>query len=151
VPDLVTTSETRAAMRQHPLRCPSAQPEMEGAQVLGVVEGSIDEPLVSYLNETVPVSPELLAMSGPVKPTEVFRFAAHCEEHACRHFDGSRCRLATRIIQILPPATEAVPACLIRPSCRWYRQEGRAACLRCPQIVTENCQPTEHMARAAGY
>lgn len=133
------------------MRCPSAQPDMQGAQVLGVVGGSVDEPQLSYLNETVPVNAELLAMSGPIKPTEIFRFAAHCEEHACRHFDGSSCRLATRIVQMLPAVSEMLPSCLIRPSCRWFRQEGRAACFRCPQIVTQNCQPSEQMAHAAGY
>lgn len=92
---------------------------------MGVVEGSVDEPRLSYLTETVPVSAQLLEMSGTIKPTEIFRFAAHCEEHACRHFDGSRCRLATRIVQMLPAATEALPACLIRPSCRLV-SSGRA-------------------------
>lgn len=129
--------------------CPSAQPEMEASRVLGVVGGTTEAPELAYLNELLPVTEELLASAGPVQPTEVFRFAAHCEEKSCRHFDGTHCRLASRIVQILPAVTEALPACLIRPECRWYQQEGRAACLRCPQIVTLTYEPSEEFRSAA--
>lgn len=132
-----------------PLLCPSAQPEMAGSRILGVVGGTPETPGLAYLNESVPVTDDLLARTAPLKPTEVFRFAAHCEEKACRHFDGSRCQLATRIVQILPAVTEALPACLIRPTCRWYQQEGRAACQRCPQVVTLTFEPSDEFRRAA--
>lgn len=129
--------------------CPSAQPDMAGSRVLGVVGGCAEAPLISYLNEALPVTDGLLALVGAVKPTEVFRFSAPCEERACRHFDGSRCQLATRIVQILPAVGEALPACLIRPECRWYQQEGKAACQRCPQIVTQIYEPSDDMRKAA--
>ena len=138
-----------AALLDRSLLCPSAQPDMAGSRVLGVVGGSAGAPLVSYLNEVLPVTNEVLAMTGTVKPTEVFRFSAPCEERACRHYDGSRCQLATRIVQILPAVTEALPACLIRPECRWYQQEGKAACQRCPQVVTQIYEPSEEMRKAA--
>lgn len=136
-------------MREQPLLCPSAQPDMAGSRVLGVVGGSAGAPLISYLNEVLPVTSEVLGMAGTVKPTEVFRFSAPCEERACRHFDGSRCQLATRIVQILPAVTDGLPACLIRPECRWYQQEGKAACQRCPQVVTQIYEPSDEMRRAA--
>jgi hypothetical protein len=44
---------------------------------------------------------------------------------------------------------ESLPACRIRPDCRWFVQEGRAACLRCPQIVTYSVNPTEELSLAA--
>jgi len=138
-----------AAVPDRPLLCPSAQPDMAGSRVLGVVGGSAEAPLVSYLNEVLPVTNDLLALADTVKPTEVFRFSAPCEERACRHFDGSHCQLATRIVQILPAMTEALPACLIRPECRWYQQEGKAACQRCPQIVTQIYEPSNKMRKAA--
>jgi hypothetical protein len=140
--------ETETATAR-PLLCPSAQPEMAGSRVLGVVAGQTDAPQVAYLNQALPVTDELLALAGSVKPTEIFRFSAPCEERACRHFDGSHCQLATRIVQILPAVTEALPACLIRPECRWYQQEGRAACQRCPQIVTQVYEPSDQMRKAA--
>jgi hypothetical protein len=131
------------------LLCPSAQPEMARAQIIGVVERTGEEARVAYLNERLPLSGEMLAMAGTVKATTVFRIGAHCEEQACSHFDGTRCQLATRIVQILPAVSEALPACVIRSECRWYAQEGRAACLRCPQVVTEICHAGEAMRRAA--
>ncbi len=131
------------------LLCPSAQPEMKACRVLGVVGGTAEHPEVAYLSQPLPVTEGLLRLAAPVKPTEVFRFAAYCEEKACRHFDGTRCRLATRIVQILPAVTDGLPACIIRPTCRWYQQERKAACLRCPQVVTQTYEASEDYRRAA--
>ena len=129
--------------------CPSAQPEMAGSVVFGVVGGTADEPRSIPLSQPQPVTPELLALSGPVKPTEVFRFAAPCAGHACKHFDGSLCRLAGRIVEKLAPVVASLPFCRLRPHCRWWLQEGRAACMRCPQIVTEQCSSSELMHHVA--
>lgn len=116
--------------------CPSAQPGMDHCRVLGVVQRDGPTPVVQYLNQLLPATPEVLAMSAPLKPTEVFRLAATCAEHKCPHFDGADCRLATRIVQILPAVVEALPPCIIRQECRWYSQEGGEACKRCPEITT---------------
>jgi hypothetical protein len=137
------------ALRETHLICPSAQPEMEGSRVLGVVGGTPDAPELAYLNQYLPVTEELIAITQPVKPTQVMRFAAPCQEKACCHFDGANCNLVTRIVQILPAVTEALPPCLIRPACRWYQQEGRHACQRCPQIVTHVDDPDDRMRMAA--
>jgi hypothetical protein len=137
------------SVRAMSLLCPSAQPEMADSRVLGVVGGEPGALEIAYLNETLPVTQGLLSLTAPFKPTEVFRFSATCEGTACCHFDGSQCRLVTRIVQLLPAVTEVLPACLIRPACRWHKQEGKAACLRCPQIVTQTYEPNEEMRRAA--
>lgn len=131
------------------LMCPSAQPEMAGPVILGVRDASLDGALISFLEEPVPVSTELLALSEPLPPTEVFRIAARCEEKACRHFDGSSCHLATRIVQILPVVVDTLPPCKIRHECRWFQQEGRPACLRCPQVITRMDNPSEPYRLAA--
>jgi hypothetical protein len=130
--------------------CPSALPHMEGCTVLGVVGGSSEEPRLAYLAEPRPVTPELLALAGPVPPTTVFRFGAPCAGHGCKHFDGVDCQLVTRIVQLLPPVVDGLPACHLRPECRWWQQEGKAACLRCPLIVTDVRNPSELMQQAAG-
>jgi hypothetical protein len=116
--------------------CPSAQPGMEDCRVLGLVRWEGPAPRVQYLNQPLPATPEVLAMAAPLKPTEVFRLSATCAEHRCPHFDGADCQLATRVVQILPAAVESLPPCIIRRDCRWYSQEGGAACLRCPEITT---------------
>lgn len=119
-----------------PAACPSAQPDMQDAQLLGVVSGPPEAPRLAYLNARLPVSDALLKAAEPVPAIKVMRFAARCEEQKCTHFDGSNCTLAQRVVSMLPEVTEMLPPCVIRSTCRWYRQEGRAACMRCPQIVT---------------
>ncbi len=116
--------------------CPSAQPGMDGCRILGVVEHDGDRPIVSYLNEHVPATPPVLALAAPLKPTEVFRLAATCAERQCPHFDGADCRLATRVVRLMPAVVETLPPCLIRKVCRWYAQERGAACRRCPGVTT---------------
>lgn len=118
--------------------CPSSQPDKDNAVVFGVVEGTIEKPRVAYLERSQPVNEEIQQLSAPVKATEMMRLASPCHEQGCVHFDGSDCRLAQRIVEQLPTVTEVLPACQIRSSCRWWQQEGKSACLRCPQVVTEN-------------
>jgi len=111
--------------------------------------GTATEPRLAYLDQTAPATDEILEMAKPVQPTEVFRLAAPCVESKCCHFDGRNCQLATRIVQILPAVAEVLPTCAIRKDCRWFQQEGKAACMRCPQVVTLNCAASDSMQRAA--
>lgn len=132
------------------LRCPSAQPGMADAEVLGLVETTPEGPRVAYVNGHVPASEELLRSAAPLEPTEIFRLSARCEEKKCTHFDGSRCQLAVRIVDMMPAVGDYLPPCSIRRTCRWYAQEGRAACLRCPQVVTHNKTAGNLLVRVAG-
>jgi hypothetical protein len=125
--------------------CPSAQPDWEGSRVLGIVGGTAEEPCLAYLKDLQPVTDELLALTQPVNPTEVFRFAAPCAGHACQHFDGSNCHLVQKTVRLLSPVVDTLPPCHLRSQCRWWQQEGKAACLRCPQVVTEIANPTEQL------
>jgi len=123
---------------------------MKDLRLIGVVTLDEGAQRVAYLNEAVSMTEELLASAAPAEPREVFRMAAHCEESRCTHFNGVKCKLATRIVQILPAVVDELPVCLIRASCRWYMQEGKPACLRCPQIVTQPIEPSleyEHAVR----
>jgi hypothetical protein len=125
---------------------------MEGLVVFGVRDGTAGldgAPRVGYLAEPVPASDEVLALSGQVGPTELFRLAAPCGGMKCRHFDGSDCRLVTRIVTLLPTVVQSVPPCSIRPDCRWWKQEGKAACMRCPQVITERYDPPDAIRQAA--
>jgi hypothetical protein len=131
------------------LLCPSARPEMDDSIVFGVIVGTSKEPRLAHLIKPQPVTNDLLALADPVTPTEIFRFAAACAENDCQHFDGAKCRLATRIIENLPTVSEELPPCSIRSTCRWWQQEGKAVCMRCPQIVTEHYSPSERLRQAA--
>ena len=79
----------------------------------------------------------------------MLRIASSCQEKGCLHFDGSDCRLAAKIVEQLPTVTKSLPPCQIRNSCRWWQQEGKSACLRCPQVVTENYYSSPLLERVA--
>lgn len=118
------------------LACPSAQPDMADARVLGVIGGTTVQPEVAYLAPGTAVDLPSADQLGPLDVTHVFRFAAKCEEHRCAHFAMGRCSLAARIVEQLPEVVELLPRCQIRTTCRWFAEHGAAACRRCPQVVT---------------
>jgi hypothetical protein len=129
--------------------CPSARPEIKDSVVFGLIGGKVAEPRVTYLKQSLAVTDELLAKASPVTPTEIFRTAAPCVEKGCQHFDGQDCRLATRVAEKLPAVVAELPPCSIRRDCRWWQQEGKAACMRCPQVITDNYNPSQLMQAVA--
>lgn len=131
--------------------CPSARHDWDGARLFAVVGGTPERPETAYLEHTEPITDSLLELAGPVEPTEVFRFAAPCARSGCQHFDGGRetCRLAEKTVRVVPVMFETLPKCAIRRDCRWWKQEGVAACKRCPQVVTVNYAPSDAMRTAA--
>jgi len=136
---------------EKPILCPSAQPDMADAKVFGVMTGKQEAGLrVGYLTEAQPVTPDVIAASAPAAPTEVMRIAAPCMGHGCGHFDGTNCKLATRIATMFDPVVRTLPRCAIRPTCRWFKQEGPAACFRCPQVVTDLRTASELQREVAG-
>jgi hypothetical protein len=123
---------------------------MDGAVAFGIVEGTVEEPRVTYLREPLPVTDQLLDLAKPVEPTEVFRFAAPCAESGCQHFDGEACQLGHKVAQnVSVTIAGRLPACRIRPSCRWFHEQGPAACARCPLIVTTDYRPSDELREAA--
>jgi hypothetical protein len=130
-------------------RCPSAPADASNAVVLGVVLGTAFEPRLTLLADPIAANSDILALAGEALPTEVFRFAAPCAAHRCRHFRNEKCQLAERIVATLPEVVSGLPSCRIRPTCRWWQQEGREACVRCPQIVTYQDNPDERIRAAA--
>lgn len=132
--------------------CPSAQAHMDGAQVFAVVGGTVEQPEVTYLDHALPVTPELAAMTAPVDPAEVFRIGAPCAMGpACWHFSETqqKCRLAQRTVALAPVVVSKPPRCAIRPTCQWWHQEGVSACLRCPQVVTNDAAPSDRVRDTA--
>jgi hypothetical protein len=134
-------------VNQPALLCPSAQPDMPGAKVHGVVDPASGR--VLYLDVPVAATPELLATTSPLLPTEVLRFSAPCQGSICAHFADSACTLGDRLVHILPASSAALPSCAIRPTCRWFRQQGGQACARCDNIVTDEFSRSAIMAALA--
>ncbi len=131
------------------MSCPSAQPEHAEAEIIGIVRGPTGATTVEPLPRSVPISALIDLIPASVRPTEVLRFAAPCAEQSCRHFDLGTCLLAKRIVSSLPKVSDRLGLCAIRPTCRWFRQEGSAACRRCPQVITEPYMTTELIREVA--
>ncbi len=123
--------------QSRPLSCPSAPALDEGAQVFGVVVGGASTPQVAYLERPVRLTDEVRALADGLKPSEVFRMVGRCVESTCVHFSGSHCELGERIAAAEAPSDAELPSCSIRAHCRWFAEQQVAACLRCPQIVTD--------------
>ena len=125
-------------------QCPSAPSSSEDGVVFGVVFYKGDHSEVHYLTQPVPVTHELLGLTGNVPPATVLRVGAPCAQQQCIHFSGETCSLAARIVKRLGEADiEHLPACSLRKNCLWFDQEGIAACRRCPQISTWNMHPSQ--------
>jgi len=127
-----------------PPLCPSAHTSAPGARLFGVqVRTERGDRQLAYLTETHPITEKVMELAGSAPPHEVLRVAAHCIEGKCPHWNGEGCRLATRVATMLPPAVSAMPRCAIRPNCLWFKQEGPAACMRCPQVATIDQHPSD--------
>jgi hypothetical protein len=113
------------------------------------VGGTPEQAQIAFLDEPAMPNETLLALADPLQPTEVFRFTAPCAAAACNHFGEGRCRLASKIVRLLPEVTSEPPPCAIRPQCRWRSQEGPTACRRCPQVVTHDGLQSEAWQNAA--
>ena len=130
------------------IQCPSAQPSAD-AVVIGVVTGAGQERRIGYLTEPQAATERVLELAAPAVPTEVFRLASPCMGEGCKHFAGGACTLVQRVVASLDPVVSALPPCRIRPVCRWFRQEGPDACVRCPQVITTTYDATELQRQVA--
>lgn len=117
--------------------CPSAQPHLKDARVIGVVLGEGATPRVAYLEKGVTVSVDDLESLADVRATRVLRFAARCESGSCAQFRDGACRLGRDVVAMVGQADSTPPACSIRRTCRWFAENGPSVCLRCSRVVTD--------------
>lgn len=117
--------------------CPSATCET-GAAVIGVVN---QEGFVSLLPQKIDVTDEFAAIAHQgTAPEKRFRFTNTCVEGGCRQWNGARCTVIDRVLQVNESfdGFMGLPTCSIRSNCRWYHQSGNKACAVCPFIITDN-------------
>ena len=116
--------------------CPSAPPQA-GALLLGrfTEEGSL-----AFAAKPLPVTASFLAAAEATGDIgKRFRFASRCTQSACSRWQNGKCSVGMAAARVAeqqklekPPD---LPACVIRPQCRWFAQEGAAACRICPHVV----------------
>jgi hypothetical protein len=120
--------------------CPSA-PAVEGRSALLGIVGR-DGRLV-YTASSPQVTAELLGAltADGHRPEAVARFSGRCVnsgcafwvDDACRAIDVAHSQLDTHLP---PPHSAELPECGIRPTCRWWAQEGPSACRVCAYVTT---------------
>jgi hypothetical protein len=127
------------------LDCPSAATSSQDAEIFGVVGGSVDAPRVHYLEKPVPVTTELLENLGEARAGEVLRIRGRCAQGGCVHYADHCCTLGRKIAELPHQGPAKLPPCAIRSTCRWFAEQGKSACQRCPSIVTEIVAPAERI------
>ena len=127
-----------AADEQAPALCPSARAE-PGATLLGVI--GVDGQ-VAYLKTKLEIDQDFIDEASEYgAPEERFRFSGKCVEGKCMQWDNgaSRCGVLDGVAPLLGRGDAEAPLqpCVIRGACRWFRQDGAAACRICPGVITE--------------
>jgi hypothetical protein len=123
---------------------PALCPSTPGAVLIGVVE---EDGRVANLGTPLPVDIgflEVARANGP--PEQRFRFASRWAEGHCCQWDGQGCGLIDRVLGHVAAAgalemPASLPRCAIRAGCRWWRQQGAAACTVCPLVITDTGMP----------
>ncbi len=127
------------------LLCPSAVAK-PGAELFGVQNASGH---IEYLNEPIVINKTFLETARQGRsPEERFRFASNCIKNGCGHWTGQEtgCGLIDKVVEAVNRKAEAtLVACTIRDRCRWFHQQGAAACANCDEIV-RNLRTREAMS-----
>lgn len=129
----MSRNHTPAGADTAELTCPSSHCA-PGNLLIGIVAGdrsivpvraplAVDETFVEQAHEASERPPEAR-----------FRFAGRCVTSACRQWSGSRCGIGD-IVAAADPGSQPLQPCAIRPTCRWWAQNGPAACRGCTLVV----------------
>ncbi|MBS1563248.1 MAG: hypothetical protein JST39_02615 [Bacteroidetes bacterium] len=113
--------------------CPSA-PLYPGSKLLGIVKG---DNTVDILEEPLEVDDQFVASANTGKAAgQKFRFVNKCLKSGCEQWTGDTCGVIKRVIDAIDEKLlqDELPACSIRSSCRWFDQEGAAACKACTMV-----------------
>ena len=117
--------------------CPSTS--VENATVfLGMITPARTVAYVTPAVAVEAVRESLDASQGPLESR--FRFAGPCVTSRCGFWTGDQCGLGAKLAQSYQETGEPqheLPKCAIRRTCRWFAEQGPAACTPCSYVVTE--------------
>lgn len=117
------------------LDCPSAAVD-DHARLFGVVD---DDQRVQFLGAPIPLESQLVeALARDDQTARRLRFTAPCAQGACAQWRDGGCGVARRVAAAV---TTELPSCGLRDTCRWWAQEGTAACAACVWVRTDNREP----------
>jgi hypothetical protein len=115
---------------------------------------------VAYVTPTVPAGTVLdtldPAAAGSATSPESslesrYRFAGPCVTSSCGFWTGDHCGLGAKLVEsfreTVGPSQAELPKCAIRRSCRWFAEQGTAACSPCSYVVTDSRVDTAGTSR----
>jgi hypothetical protein len=145
-----TVSLTAAKPAQSDAKtCPSRACE-DGVALLGVMTPS---GRLAYIHPSRKIDEDFIdKATRQGRPERRFRFSGPCVEAACPQWTGAGCRIAEVVAEKGTDCNfvaSRMPACTIRPSCRWFFQIGPAACAACPTIVADMGGTQTHRSSVA--
>lgn len=118
--------------------CPSATCS-KGASLLGIVQS---DKTIALLETPIKISNAFIETAHKYgEPEKRFRFADKCVKSGCGQWTGKSCGIMNELAASNPSIkndNDELPQCFIRPTCRWYSQEGGKACKICLFVVTES-------------
>lgn len=118
--------------------CPST-PAANATVFLGMITPA---GRVAYVTPAMPAEVALAAAGNSGAPVESrYRLAGPCVTTSCGFWTGEHCglgaRLAASYAATAAPAEPELPKCAIRRTCRWFAEQGPAACPACSHVVTD--------------
>ena len=137
-------------MTRRPLSCPSTPEDQPDAVVFGVVGGTVERPMVAYLTSSLPASDGTSHANCTGHTSGSVPIRGDMRQTACQNFQDGRCSVTTRLVAVAKPVVDQLPRCAIRSTCRWWAENGRASCVRCPSVVTVDYAPTPEAVAIAG-
>ncbi|MEU3452923.1 hypothetical protein ABZ671_04880 [Micromonospora sp. NPDC006766] len=99
---------------------------------------------VAYVTPSTPADVALAAVDAdsdaPIESR--YRLAGPCVTSSCGFWTGDHCGLGARLTEsyreAVDPAEVELPKCAIRRTCRWFAEQGPAACPACSHVVTDS-------------
>ncbi|MGN9764388.1 hypothetical protein ACTMS2_04370 [Micromonospora sp. SD12] len=117
--------------------CPST-PAANATVFLGMITPA---GRVAYVTPPLPAEVALAQAATDTPVESRYRLAGPCVTAKCGFWTGEHCGLGERVAasfrEVAGPAEDDLPRCAIRRTCRWYAEQGRAACAACSQVVTD--------------
>ena len=95
---------------------------------------------VAYVTPAIPADVVLDDLDSTERVESRYRFAGPCVTSSCGFWTGDHCGLGARLVESYEEVGGAqvdLPKCAIRRTCRWFAEQGPAACSPCSYVVTD--------------
>jgi hypothetical protein len=147
--EMLTRTEREVASRYHTIKdlalsdlgidsvvrgqldCPSMLPGLARGVIAKVVK---NEERLKFLAEEISVPTSLSLAVDSETVLKRARFVGLCRTVECGHWTGVSCRLGHAIASVEVQSAGELAPCAIRSSCRWFKENGSAACAPCQHV-----------------